>query len=66
MNEIEREAAIRYEVEKLRAKDVFETKVGRLMALIKSGHKFDWLYTDAFDDGGTAYHEAKRRLSEAS
>lgn len=42
----------------------FESMVKRLYGLIESGHKFDWPYTDAFDDGGAAYQEAKRRIAE--
>lgn len=59
---IAQEAAIRLELENQRAKQNFESRVEQLAALIRAGHKFDWPYTDAFDDGGRAYHEAKRRV----
>lgn len=66
MEEIRREALIRLELEKLRAAQQYESRVQRLMAGISAGVKYEWPYTDAFDDGGVAFHEAKRRLAEKS
>lgn len=44
------------------AEEVYDARVNHLARLIKANHHFDWPYTDAFDDGGHAYQEAKRRI----
>lgn len=63
LDEIQKEAAIRLELENLRAKQNFEYRVKSLMSGISAGVKYEWPYTSVFDDGCVAFDEAKRRLA---
>jgi hypothetical protein len=64
--DIDREADIRIAVARKTATEQYEARVEWLVGLIKANHKFDWPHTSAFDDGGIAYHEAKRRIAAPS
>lgn len=60
--QIRDQAAIAYQVEKLREANRYELLVLKCKAMIENGIKPDWPFTDVFDDGGIAWREAARRI----